>query len=372
MAHSKKLEKRLEKGTASLHYYLSELLLIKEDASRKTEDDIRKEPSSINLFWLGSPIPELYKLAILNCSKLNSKLYNIRLWHDSRYLTEEEGREIHQFCDDNNIEILDVKDHEFWHDFETSGDHFEKKDVMKIVQRVDRLRLDEKILANGIYIDCDAAGKLKAPFPCLEHIRQEMQATGNLCMFNLEYHHGTPYQQKIKKHHHHPGISNSIIATPFPEAPFINFLKESILRGTKFIDLAVRPRIDADRKRAEVEHSTGPDYIMMCLYNFIDPKSHPARSIHEIRERVRKLESTIFNMTSITKKIFHISEQSFLSGSKATIGDLATHMAWTPKGQKTLLSISNKVKAQREKSKTFDITSENEFPPLVSYKAAGL
>ena len=174
---------------------------------------------SINLFWLGTTIPDQYKLATLHCQTLNHDLYDIQFWFDSRYLTEHEINDTKLFCQKNKIKLLDIKDHEFWHDNLTGEDDFQQKDLKKIVSRVDILRLDDKILNNGIYIDIDAAGLLQRPFPELETIRKNTQEENCYCMFNIEYHHPLSIDNSTKPQPQ-PGISNLLIITPKDEPPF--------------------------------------------------------------------------------------------------------------------------------------------------------
>lgn len=316
--------------------------------------NIETSKPSINLFWLGSTIPSQYKLAAINCKTLNHELYNMKFWFDSRYLTEDEITDTQFFCHKNAIKLLDIKDHIFWHDNLTGENDFKQKDLKKIVSRVDILRLDNKILDNGIYIDLDAAGKLQLPFPELEIIREDIQNKNCYCMFNIEYHH--PIICDINNSRiNQPGISNSLIITPNIQSPymeFIEFLKHCIkTKEPLFVDTPT-----GVHEREVVEHSTGPDYIMVCLLKFLINKNNQnpenpkinfkkVRSSDEVNSIVRFLESQfelISKMGSVASYIFNFDQTSFLQNRAVKV--LSTDLSWTENGKSKLRYIDRKIK----------------------------
>ena len=131
----------------------------------------------IHLFWLGSPLPNQYKLGIINCQNLNNHHYDTYLWYDpnyfliddKRHLTSEtkEIKALQEYCQKNHIA---TRYHWVWVLFRWRANDYKEKNIQRIVRRVDLLRWDNIILDHGFILTAMSLVNLK-PFPHLNVIR---------------------------------------------------------------------------------------------------------------------------------------------------------------------------------------------------------
>ena len=310
----------------------------------------------IHLFWLGSPLPNQYKLGIINCQKLNSHHYDTCLWYDPKYfsidhkshLTTEikEIKALREYCQKNHIALRDITEHKFYFDDVNANDYL-KKNIQRIVRRVDLLRWDNIILDHGIYIDCDVACQLKKPFPHLNEIRTRMHKTNIPCYLNVEYHHPV----RDNQHSHRsvqkelndgskvniiniPGLSNSLIIMSQKDTGFIDYLKDCFKKQSALITGIPL------NERSCVESTTGPSYIITALYYYTfrfcqryNPTPLNYAEINYVLEQLFLNTPLILNITKMAEFVLDTDILELMRNKPSRHAPIITDYSWTDKGR---------------------------------------